>query len=188
MNSNKSYYTAFIGVMAALTFVVLFLETYVFTVLIPLAPPCFLSLSLAITISLSGDWKFMFIGGTVLGFCSFIIAFIIGNPVFIFPWISILPRVMIGVVAFGVSKLMLSLTKNAKRKFAKQYLSYGVSAVFGVITNTVLVLSVMYLGKFIGLEDVVATFMAINFPIEIVASAILVPIMLNAVKRFKKGA
>ena len=91
-------------------------------------------------------------------------------------------------MAFGVSKLMLSLTKNAKCKFSKQYLSYGVSAVFGVITNTVLVLSVMYIGKFIGLEDVVATFMAINFPIEIVASAILVPIMLNAVKRFKKGA
>lgn len=188
MKNNKSYMIAFTGVMAALTFLVLFLETYVFVVLIPLAPPCFLSLSLAITISLSGDWKYMFIGGTVLGCCSLIIAFMIGNPVFILPWISILPRVMIGIVAYGISRLVLKVTSKAKNGFVKDYLPYGVSAVFGVITNTALVLSVMFLCKFVGVEEVIATFMAINFPIEVAASAILVPILVNVVKRIKKGA
>ena len=188
MKNSKSYMIAFTGVMAALTFLVLFLETYVFVVLIPLAPPCFLSLSLAITISLAGDWKYMFIGGTVLGCCSLIIAFMIGNPVFILPWISILPRVMIGVVAYGVSTLMIKFTCRAKNKFVNSYLPYGISAVFGVLTNTVLVLTVMFLCKFVGLEDVIATFMAINFPIEVLASAILVPILVNVVKRIKKGA
>ena len=185
MNS-KSKMIALSGVMGALTFVVMFLETYVFTVLIPLAPPCFLSLSLAITLSLADDWKYMFIGGTAMGVCSLIIAFIIGNPVFILPWISILPRVFIGVVAFGVKTLIEKLTKNCPKKFIKFYLPAGVGAVFGVFTNTILVLSMMFICNFVGIEGIIATFMAINFPIEVVASAIIVPILVKALERYNK--
>ena len=185
--NNKTKIITTSGVMGALTFVVMFLETYVFTIVIPLAPPCILSLSLAITLSLAGDWKYMFIGGTAMGVCSLIIAFIIGNPVFILPWVSILPRVFIGVVAFGVAKLISKLTKNSKNKFLSQYLPNGFGAVLGVITNTVLVLSMMYLLRLVGTEDIIATFMAINFPLEVIGSAILVPILVNVVKRFNKG-
>ena len=54
-------------------------------------------------------------------------------------------------------------------------------AIFGVITNTVLVLFSLYFGKFIGIEDIVATFVAINFPLEVVGSAILVPVFVNTI-------
>lgn len=184
MNS-KVRIIAISGVMGALTFIMMFLETYVFNILIPIAPPCFLSLSLAITLSLSGNWKFMFLGGTVMGFCSFIIAFIIGNPAFIFPWISILPRFFIGLTAFGVSSLIRKLTAKKENKFLKNYLPYGVGAAIGAITNTVLTLAMLYFCSFIGVEGIIQTFMAINFPIEVVASAVIVPILVNAVKRFK---
>jgi uncharacterized membrane protein len=186
--NNKTHTVAFLGIMGALTFVVLFLETYVFTVLIPLAPPCFLSISLAITLSIFSDWKKMFVGGTLLGVCSLIIAFIIGNVVFMKPWISVLPRIFVGVVAFGVSKLTLFIVKNSSNKFLTKYLPYSLGAIFGVITNTVLVLFLMFFGSYIGIEEIIGTFMAINFPIEVVASALIVPVLVNAVKRFNKGA
>ncbi len=186
MNRTKSHLIAFLGVMTALTFVVLLLESYVFTIVIPLAPPAILSLSLAITLCLFDDWKMMFVGGTILGCCSLIVAFIIGNPVFILPWISILPRIFIGVVAFGVTKLCLKFCKTSKNEFVSKFLPYGVGAVFGVLTNTVLVLSMMLICNFVGMETVLATFMAINFPLEIVGSAILVPVLVNAIRRFYK--
>lgn len=185
---NKTRLIALSGVLSALMFIVMFLETYVFTILIPLAPPCFLSLSLAITISLAGEWRYMFIGGTAMGVCSLVIAFIIGNPVFILPWISILPRIFIGIVAFGVSKLLKYFFKNSSKKFFKDYFSYGVGAVFGVFTNTLLVLTMMFICKFVGIEGILATFMAINFPIEVIASAVIVPVLVNMLQRFKKVA
>ncbi len=184
MNS-KVKVIALSGVMGALTFIMMFLETYVFSILIPIAPPCFLSLSLALTLSLCGNWKYMFLGGTIMGFCSFIIAFIIGNPAFIFPWISILPRIFIGITAFGASRLVLKFTAKKENKFLKNYLPYGVGAAVGVITNTVLTLTMLLLCKFIGVSEMLATFTAINFPIEVVASVFLVPLLVNAVKRFK---
>lgn len=178
---TNSKLVAFIGVMTALEFVVLMLETYVFGVIIPLAPPCILSLSVAITLSVFGGYKHMFVGGTILGVCSCILAFIIGNPVFIFPWISILPRVFIGIVAFGVTKLFLSIFSKSKNDFVKKNLPYSIGAIFGVLTNTVLVLFMMYIFKFVGMEDIVATFMAINFPLEVIGSAILVPVLVKTI-------
>ena len=188
MNNSKTRRIAFAGVFSALMFIVMFLETYVFTFLIPLAPPAVLSLSLAITLSLFDDWKMMFFGGTVMGVCSLIVAFAIGNPVFILPWISILPRVFIGVVAYGVSALIQKIARKSKNKFVKQYLSYGIGAIFGVITNTVLVLSMMLVCSLCGMETVVGTFMAINFPIEVFGSAVIVPVLVNAIKRYTKKA
>ncbi|MBR2384822.1 MAG: hypothetical protein IKA99_04325 [Clostridia bacterium] len=181
---NSAKTVAFVGVMSALMFVVMFLESYVFTFLIPIAPPCVLSLSLAITLSVFGNWKGMFIGGTIMGVCSLVVAFIIGNPAFILPWISILPRVFIGIVAFAVSSLFINVTKNCKNKFVNSYLPYGLGAMFGVLTNTLLVLSMLYLNSFIGISDVIATFVAINFPLEIVGSMILVPILVNVIKKY----
>ena len=185
MNDRATTKIAFYGIFSALVFVVMFLETYVFTILIPLAPPAFLSLSLAVTLSVFGDWRNMFFGGTVFGMCSLIIAFIIGNPVFILPWISILPRIFIGVVSFGMLKFVKMFTNKSKVKFIRKTLPYSICAIFGIITNTVLVLLVMFLSKFIGIEEVVGTFMAINFPIEIIATMILVPIFVNAIRKYK---
>ncbi len=183
MNNSKTKVIAFIGVMSALMFILLYLETYVFVALIPLAPPAVLSLSLAFTLCVFDDWKKMFIGGTILGCCSMLVAFAIANPVFIFPWISVLPRILAGMSAYGGTALIKKFTKNSQKKFAKEYLPYSVGAIFGTITNTVLVLGVMFAFKFIGIEDVVATFIAFNFPAEVIGSGILTPILTRVVKK-----
>ena len=59
---------------------------------------------------------------------------------------------------------------------------------FGVFTNTLLVLTMMFICKFVGIEGILATFMAINFPIEVIASAVIVPVLVNMLQRFKKVA
>lgn len=178
--NNKTRLISFMGIMSALEFVVLLLETYVFGVLIPIAPPCILSISIAITLSVyDGNYKKMFIGGTILGVCSFVISFIVGLPAFMLPWISILPRVFIGIVAFSITKLFKFLFRNVENKKILNYLPYVLGAIFGVLTNTVLVLFALYFGGFIGIEDIVATFVAINFPLELVGSAILVPVFVS---------
>ncbi len=183
MNNNKTKLIAFIGVMASLEFVVLLLETYVFGVLIPIAPPCILSISIAITLSVyDGDYKKMFIGGTILGVCSFIISFIVGLASFMLPWISILPRIFIGIVAFFVTKLFGFFCRKIKNNKIAKYLPYIMGAIFGVLTNTVLTLFALYFGGFIGMEEIVATFIAINFPLEVVGSAILVPVFVNTLR------
>jgi len=189
MNNSKPLSNAksiaFVGVMSALMFIIMFLETYVFTFLIPLAPPCVLSLSLAITLSVFGSKGNMFVGGTIMGICSFIIAFMIANPVFIFPWISILPRIFIGIVSYLMTRLFIVIFSRNKKAFVRDYIPYSLGAIFGVLTNTILVLLLLYLFKFIGVEDVVATFLAINFPVEVLGSAILVPVLVNSIKRYK---
>ena len=185
MYNSKTKLIACLGVMSALMFIVSYLETYVFVVLIPLAPPAILSLSLACALSMFSDWKNMFIGGTIFGCCSLFVAAAIGNPVFILPWISVLPRIFVGMSAFGGKKLANIFCSKSTNKFLTNYLPYSIGAVFGVITNTVLVLSVMYLCGKVGIEDVLATFMAINFPLEVVGSAIISPILCNVMQKLK---
>lgn len=181
-NGSNSKIISFVGVMTALEFVVMLIETYVFGILIPIAPPCILSLSIALTLSIFGEAKYMFIGGTIMGFCSFILAFILGFPNFMLPWNSILPRLFVGIVAYGVTVLTKKIFRKSNKVFVQKYLPYSLGAIFGTLTNTVLVLTALLLTKFIGMEDVVATFVAINFPLELVGSAILVPILVNAVR------
>ena len=48
------------------------------------------------------------------------------------------------------------------------------------------VLSMMFVCNFVGIEGIIATFMAINFPIEVIASAIIVPILVKSLKRYSR--
>ena len=80
------------------------------------------------------------------------------------------------------------MSNTRKEKIIDTTAEYGgaaVGAAIGAITNTVLTLAMLYFCSFIGVEGIIQTFMAINFPIEVVASAVIVPILVNAVKRFK---
>ena len=70
MKRDIAHSVAFIGLMTALMAVVLTLETYVFIYFIK-PSPAFLSIPLFIALSMYGDWKNSFIGGTVFGCCSF---------------------------------------------------------------------------------------------------------------------
>jgi uncharacterized membrane protein len=108
LKKSSAQTIALAGVMSALVFVVLTLETLVFKYFID-PSPAFFSIPIALALSMYGDWKKSFLGGTILGMCSLILAFAIGYITFYNPLISVLPRVIIGVVAYwtyyGFSKL-----------------------------------------------------------------------------------
>ncbi len=192
MNNNNFYSfksakgIAFLGVMTALVYVVLYLETFVFSAILPISP-CFLSLPLAISLSIFFNHKTMFIGGGILGCCSFILALIFPQfAVFLNPLISILPRLMIGVVAYFVMLFIKKLLKNAKSENLKTILPDCVAGIFGALTNTVLVVTMMFLFKFTGLEDAFATIISFNVLAELVCSAVFVPILARTIRKFLK--
>ncbi len=81
--------------------------------------------------------------GGIWGSITFVRAFIwptspLAVIVFVNPLVSILPRILIGIVA-GYSFRWLS------HKFKQEYLSMGIAGVLGALTNTILVLGQIYL-------------------------------------------
>ncbi len=173
---------AFFGVFGALIYVLLLLETQVLGTILPISP-CFLSLPLAISLSVYGDYKNMFIGGTVLGVCSLLLSLIFPQfIVFLNPLISVLPRLILGIVAFGVCKLFKWIFKNSKSNFFKSVLPYSLSGMFGAITNTVLVVTMLFIFNFTGIEQAFQTIISFNALIEIISAIILVPVITKAIK------
>ncbi len=182
MKRDLSHTIAFIGVMAALMFVVLMLETYVFIYFIK-PSPAFLSIPLFIALSMHSDWKRSFIGGTLFGCCSFIISFIVGYTVFYNPLISILPRTIAGVGGYFI---LHGLTFFIKK--AKQPILCAIAAACTVLLHTVLVLGAMEIfatgGAF--LDTVWQTIIGVNFLSEIACAIVLTPIFVRVMKKVTK--
>lgn len=182
----KSKTIALYGIWAALIFVTMVLETYVFTPLLPIAPPAVLSLATAFSLCVFADWKTGLIGGTIMGLCSLIVALMIGNPYFLLPYISVLPRMVAGVTAWGGAKLVSLLTKNTKYTFLRETLPYSIGGGVGVITNTFCVISMLalttdaYGGSFVVAMGAV---MVTNTLFELLAGVLLVPVIVTVLKR-----
>lgn len=196
MKKDVAHRVAFLGVMSALIFVVLTLETYVFIGMLGINP-AFLSLPLAIALCMVGDWKEEFYGGTIFGVCAFIISFMVAYVPMYNPLVSILPRVLMGVgafwiyslISFVVDKVLSGREKNGKaalsRKrniFWRETLPAAVAGLMGALINTVLVL--VMLSVFGGDAFSVAFTVAISFnsPIEMACCAVLVPIYVRVMK------
>ncbi len=182
MKRDLSHTIAFIGVMAALMFVVLMLETYVFIYFIK-PSPAFLSIPLFVSLSMHSDWKRSFIGGTVFGCCSFILSFIVGYTVFYNPLISILPRTLAGVGGYFILHGLTILLKNVKRPIV-----YAVAAACTVLLHTVLVLGSMQIfatgGAFF--DTVWQTIIGVNFLSEFACAIVLTPIFVRIMKKIAK--
>lgn len=196
MKKSKAHYIAFLGVMVAVIFVVLTLETYVFMGMLGINP-AFLSLPLAIALCLFGRWKEEFVGGTIFGLCSMIIAVMVGYPAMINPLVSVLPRILMGVIAYWVyhlvsfifnkilnfreSKGKLPLGKKAN-VMLRETIPAAIGGVFGALANTVFVLLMLWV--FGGDVFAVAFSVAIvfNSPIEMACCAVLVPLYIRIMK------
>jgi uncharacterized membrane protein len=182
MKSNVSHTVAFVGVMTALMAVVLTLETYVFIYFIK-PSPAFFSIPLFIALSMYGDWKRSFIGGTIFGCCSFVLSFVVGYTVFYNPLISILPRTLAGVAGYFILHGLSVLTKGNGKDTVR-----AVAAALTVLLHTVLVLGAMELfaagGAF--MDTVWQTIIGINFLFEIVCAVLLVPVLLRVMKKYTK--
>ncbi len=180
MKRDLAHTVAFIGIMTALMAVVLTLETYVFIYFIK-PSPAFFSIPLFIALSMYGDWKNSFIGGTVFGVCSFALSFAVGYTVFYNPLISILPRTLAGVVGFWIFRALQKATKEKA-----QHTTCAIAAAITVVIHTVLVLGAMEIFSFGGafFDTVWQTIIGVNFLLEFVCAILLTPIFVRVMKKY----
>ena len=125
--------------------------------------------------SLLLGWKYGAFLGFVWGMSCLVRAFT--NPLWVLftnPVISVLPRIIVGIVP--------ALVYNALTKHnCKSYFSCIVATIAGTVTNTVLVLTAMYLfssewnGSLV--YTIYATLIGVNGLIELAAAVILVPLV-----------
>lgn len=178
---------AFYGVMAGLMFVFLLIETFLFSALFGNFTPAILTLPLAVALSLFNGKKGMWIGGTIFGCCSFFLAVCISNVIFLNPLVSIFPRVFIGLTAFLVYFLANKLFNKAKSEFVREILPCSLAGVFGILTNTVCTIFMMWVFNSAELALVLTLIISINFVAEVVGAAILAPIYVKVFKRMHKS-
>ncbi len=188
MRKDKAHFVAFVGVMAALIFVLFLLEG---AVLSPVGmTACILSLPVAIAVSIYDDWKKSFVGGTLLGVCSCIFCLVFSAFIkYANPLISVLPRFCIGVTVywtyFGLSKLF----KKAKNRFVNEALPAAIAGIVGSLTNTVLYLLAVAVcdGRAAdALTVIMGVAVTIYFPIELAACAVLVPLYVKALQKVNR--
>ena len=179
MKKSTSHTIAFIGIMTALMFVVLTLETYVFIYFIK-PSPAFFSIPLFIALSMYGDWKRSFIGGTIFGCCSFVLSFIVGYTVFYNPLISVLPRMIAGVAGYWILHGLTVVLKGKSTSLIR-----GVAAGLTVFVHTILVLGAMQLfsGEGAFFNTVWQVIIGVNFLFELICAVVLVPIFVKVMKK-----
>ncbi len=169
----------YVATFIAIIFVALLLDTVVGNFM-PVKPAIF-SLPAVFTFTLIfGSWQYALLGGAAFGVLSFARAFITGSVPFQNPLVSIVPRIIVGIVAYAVYLLGRKIFAKSKKS---EGLSISLASIIGVITNTVTVLSMMFLTSYTTLEAVFATLISINFPIEIVATALVTPFLVLGVRR-----
>ncbi len=185
MRKDKAHFVAFVGVMAALIFVLFLLEG---AVLSPVGmTACILSLPVAIAVSIYDDLKKSFVGGTLLGVCSCIFCLIFSAFIkYANPLVSVLPRFCIGVTAYWTYLGLSRLFKKVKNRFVKEVLPAALAGIVGSLTNTVLYLLAVAIcdGRAAdALTAIMGVAVTIYFPIELAACAVLVPIYVKALQK-----
>lgn len=140
--------------------------------------------------------KYGLILGGVMGVASLIRAatapVTVLDPLFVNPLVSVLPRILIGLVAALVYLLVMKIFKN--KNTAVPFAS-GVAALFGTLTNTVFVLG--FLALFYGdkiqattvgqsVKMIFATIVGTNGLIEIASAIILTVPVATALIKYKK--
>ena len=75
--------------------------------------------------------------GLAFGVVSLIAAFIYASPLFVYPWVSVLPRLVFGLVIYDVMQFFQRLIKN-------KYLAFGIGFFVLTLIHTVLVLSMLW--------------------------------------------
>ena len=186
MEKSTARKIAFYGVLSALTFVFLLIETYLFEFLFGNFTPAILTLPFAVAISLFNGKRGFWVGGTIFGCCSFFIAIMIGNVVFLNPLVSILPRIFIGIVAYFSYLLLKMLFKNAKSQAINEILPLCIAGALGILTNTICTVFMMWVFNASALAAVMTAILSFNFLAEVIGAIILVPVYANVFKRILK--
>ena len=187
MNS-KSRTIAKFGIIAALVVVAIIIETAVsvgFAISIAAV-----TITIVLVVCQTNDLKTAIFVTTTFGMLSFLRSFIIASPtawLFQNPLVSVAPRIIIGFTCYYSLKLFKKLFAKYKSNIAKT-LPFIFSGAIGVLTNTVLVLSMMAVFDYTrSLAEIIAAIILINFLSEILAGVLIVPAASKALLRARRN-
>ena len=133
------------------------------------------------------DLKTAVFATTVFGLVSFVGAYVFPTPTsvyFVQPHISILPRIVIGFVSYGVYKGLSRVMASKTSIFWREYFPRAAAGGAGALTNTVLVLSLIATaGGTDALKSVIAFVLSVNFAIEFFSAVIIVPTLARTLEK-----
>lgn len=141
---------------------------------------------------LDNKWLTAVLSGLFFGLASLIKSFVFVNvdsQYNINPLVSVLPRIIMGVMLFATYRLMLLLTVKMNNKYARQVLSISVAVFVGLVTNTLLYLTALNTYKtFLGDSDqsliaVIQGVAILNILPEYLVSILAVPHVVLGVRR-----
>lgn len=160
-----------------------------------------LTLLPVIIMALTQDFKLSVVAGFMMGMMSMIGSYTVGAasitaPIFQNPLVSVLPRICVPLVAWAIHKLAVKIFVKTEQKRSKQIpkalkmIADGVASALAVVTNTALVLGMIWLlygGKTVGTTAINTEFMmglvSINFTIELIVFTILSPPIAYAIRK-----
>ena len=157
VNNSKAFKVARYAVMLATIVVAMMLDRAVGMALTAglsqqLSTAAFVLLVTFSFCFLDDSWATALLSWTFFGFASFIKEFILPTsvsymPVYVWPIITMLPRIASGAVAFGSYKLILRVSSKMSNMRKRQIVAMVVAILLGNVTNTVLFLSTLNLFK-----------------------------------------
>lgn len=133
------------------------------------------------------------IGGLVMGatwgLTSYFYALTLGTieaMIFLNPMVSIVPRILVGLIVSYATILLERMIKE------NNILRYTLIAIIGTLSNTVLVLSAIFIFASSGLvsfnqalSTIFTIVISLNGLLELIAAAILVPATIQAIRRIR---
>lgn len=186
---------AYYGLCLAMFFTAFFLDALISSIGTPVSFAV-LTLPIATTIILlSQDYLDALIIGFLLGFASFIRQFIYptgSSPFFIYPHVSILPRILVGIGTYSFFRFIERFTRGGKsadtnskqkmRDIVSLSAAVGICGVIAATINTFSVMSMMATVRsdktLLGLLQAV---LLVNYLPEAIAAAIISPLVVRQV-------
>ena len=182
---SKTYNLVLYAIYAALIFVARMLDQLVSAAALPINFAV-ITLSVAFACALiNPSLKNGIIVGFIFGFSSFIASFIFGGGSLIYgfanPLISILPRIIVGIVVYLVFSGVYALLKKA---FGKGMIpAISIACVVGALVNTITVLFMIWLFKTLQGMDVLLVLFVTNAIPELIVPSLIVPGIVYGVRR-----
>ncbi len=189
--NNKSYRIALWAIMLALVIVAMLLDRAV-----SLALPVSMALVvLMVTFSCMfayNRWSDAIIVGFFMGLASLLKELIFPTVSFVYninPLVSILPRVVMAVSAFGTYRLLLWCMRTSANTKRSHIVALVFGVLVGLVVNTVLYLSALnwykqYLGdEFTTLSVIIKAVIFTNIIPEYLVSLIAIPVIVPRVRR-----
>ncbi|MGN1099086.1 MAG: hypothetical protein ACI4S9_01970 [Christensenellales bacterium] len=181
---KRSFKIAKFAMILAIVFVGITIDTLISGIFS--IRPAFASLLTVVTVCLLFGFLEAFVAGTFFGVLSLVRAYLfptLTSPLFMYPLVSIVPRIAVGIVIWASLKGFSKIFSRSGKDFVRNRLAYHIAGGLGAVTNTLLVILAMGVYNVGVLNSVISVITGALFPIELAISALVAPIVALGVKR-----